>query len=140
MTSEHARPACFTVHSLAHLRAVLETAGSRPVTILSGPIASAYAGYTWFAALVREASAEFPRANFTAILDCGDRAGDALGALDAGVTDVIFTGHPDAARRLNQIADATGARIISERPVSMDLLNLRDPAYAVRAYFETGSN
>ena len=136
--SEDARPACFTIHSLAQLRAVLAAAGDKPITVLSGPTASAYAGYTWFAALIQEASAEFPQAKFTAILDCGDRAGDALGALSAGLTDVIFIGHPDATVRLRQIADTTGARVWSERPASLDLLNMRDPAYAVRAYFETG--
>jgi len=47
---------------------------------------------------------------------------------------VIFTGHPEAARRLVAIAEARGATVLTERPVSFDLLNLRDPDFAARRF------
>ncbi len=128
------RAVCFTVHGLPHLRAVLKAGmeAGRPVVALSAAAASAYAGAGWFAAMIQAGLEEFPNAELTAILDCGDRAGDVLVALQAGLRFLIFTGHPEAARRLTAIAAETGATILAERPVSFDLLNLRDPEFAAR--------
>jgi hypothetical protein len=128
------RAVCFTVHGLPHLRAALRAGmeSGRPVIALSAEAASAYAGAGWFAAMIQAAREEFPNAELTAILDCGDRAGDVLVALQAGIACVIFTGHPEATGRLTAIAAATGATILTERPPSFDLLNLRDPDFAAR--------
>ena len=128
------RAVCFTVHGLPHLRTALKagTEAGRPIIVLSAEAASAYAGALWFAAMIQAGREEFPDAQLTAILDCGDRAGDVLAALQAGIACVIFTGHPEAARRLTAIAAVTGATILAERPVSFDLLNLRDPEFAAR--------
>jgi len=57
-----------------------------------------------------------PAARFAAILDCGDDAGAAQGAIRAGVAAVIFTGRADVAERLAAIAAASGARLLTERP------------------------
>ena len=128
------RAVCFTVHGLPHLRAALKagTEAGRPVIALSAEAAGAYAGALWFAEMIQAAHEEFPNAELTAILDCGDRAGDVLVALQAGIARVIFTGHPEAACRLTAIAAETGATILAERPPSFDLLNLRDPDFAAR--------
>jgi hypothetical protein len=133
------RAACFIIHSLAHLRAALAAgaATGRAIIAVSGPGASAYAGAGWFAALVQQGKAEFPDVPLTAVFDCGDRAGDALVALKAGVTHLVFTGHPEAARRLAAIARESGAEILDRRPDGFDLLNQRDPAFAARAWCET---
>lgn len=128
------RAVCFTVHGLPHLRAALKAGAQsgRPIVAISAIAASAYAGAGWFAEMIRAGREEFPNAELTAILDCGDRAGDVLVALQAGIACVIFTGHPEAARRLTAIAAEAGATILAERPVSFDLLNLRDPDFAAR--------
>jgi fructose/tagatose bisphosphate aldolase len=134
------RPAaCFTIHSLAHLRAAL-TAGAasgRPVVALSAAGASAFAGAAWFAALVEQARAEFPDVDLTAILDCGDRAGDVPAALKLGLSHIIFTGHAGAAERLRDIAAQAGATVIAARPPSCDLLNARAPLRAARIHCES---
>jgi hypothetical protein len=130
--------ACFTIHSLTHLRAAL-TAGAesgRPIVALSAAGASGYAGAAWFAALVAEGRAEFPGVPLTAILDCADRAGDVPAALKRGIGHIVFTGHPEAAARLQDIAAQTGATILLERPRSCDLLNARDPFRAARVHCE----
>jgi hypothetical protein len=134
--SKFDRAVCFTVHGLPHLRAALKAgaAAGRPVVALSAIAASAYAGAGWFAAMIQAGREEFPDAEATAILDCGDRAGDVLVALQAGISRVIFTGHPEAAKRLTAIAAETGATILDERPASLDLLNLRDPDFAARRH------
>jgi acyl-CoA reductase-like NAD-dependent aldehyde dehydrogenase len=128
------RAVCFTVHGLPHLRAALKAGveAGRPIVAISAVAASAYAGALWFAEMIQAGREEFPDAKLTAILDCGDRAGDVLVALEAGIACVIFTGNPDAARRLTAIAAETGAAILAERPASFDLLNLRDPDFAAR--------
>jgi hypothetical protein len=131
--------ACFTVHSLAHLRAALAAGAEtdRPIIALSASGASGFAGAAWFAALTLQGRGEFPDVPLTAILDCGDRAGDVPAALKRGVTHIVFTGHPDAATRLRDIAAQTGAAILRERPPSHDLLNAGDPFRAARIHCAT---
>jgi len=128
--------ACFTIHGLAHLRAAL-TAGAetgRPIVALSAIGASGFAGAGWFAALIEQGRAEFPDVALTAILDCGDRAGDVPAALKRDVTHIVFTGHPEAAARLQDIAGQLGATVLLERPTSCDLLNARDPLRTARIH------
>ena len=130
--------ACFTIHGLPHLRAAL-TAGAeagRPIVVLSAVGASGFAGAGWFAALTEQGRAEFPDVPLTAILDCADRAGDVPAALKRGITHIVFTGHPEAAIRLRDIAGQMGATILLERPASLDLLNARDPFRAARIHCE----
>jgi hypothetical protein len=134
------RPAaCFTIHSLAHLRAALSAGAAigRPVAVLSAAGASAFAGAGWFAALVEQGHREFPEVALTAMLDCGDRGGDVLAALKLGLRHVIFTGHPGAAARLGDIASRTGASIVAARPPSCDLIDAKDPFRRARIHCET---
>lgn len=135
MTKE---PATFIVHSLEHLRAALAAgaATGQPIVALSGPGASAYAGPGWFAALAAAGTAAFPNVELTTILDCGDRAGDAVAALNLGLKHLIFTGHPEAAARLSRIGAGLGAVILDHRPDGLDLLDAKDPGRAARKYCE----
>jgi hypothetical protein len=118
-------PAAVRVHGLAEARAALAAAAAagRPVALVSAPSAAAHAGAGWFLAVVARARAEFPGVDVTAVLDCGERAGDAQGAIAAGVTHIAFTGPLDTIRRLSDVADAAGARIV-DLPVTT--LNLPD--------------
>jgi hypothetical protein len=79
--------------------------------LASGPDAGAYAGPGWFSALVRAAREDAPIARFSALLDCGDSIGAALAAIRAKVEGVVFTGRPDVARRLADIAQQSGVRL-----------------------------
>jgi hypothetical protein len=127
--SSNAPAACFTIHSIEHLRAALAAgaATSRPIIALSAIGASGFAGAGWFAALVEQGCTEFPDVPLTAILDCADRAGDVPAALKRGLKHIVFTGHAEAAARLRDIAAQMGATIITARPAACDLLNSRDP-------------
>jgi len=131
-------PAAFVVHSLRHLRAALAAgaAAGRPIIALSAPGASAFAGASWFLALIEQGATEFPDVPLTAILDCGDRGGDAVAALQAGAMHLIFTGHLGALARLKGIAADYGASVDDRRPSAFDLLNTADPVYAARAACE----
>jgi len=56
------------------------------------------------------------------MLDCGDDAGAAQGAIRAGIEMVIFAGRADVAERLAAIATAKGGRLLTVRPeASLDL-------------------
>ena len=131
--------ACFTIHGLPHLRAALAAGAEtgRPIVALSAAGASGFAGAGWFAALITQGHSEFPDVPLTAILDCAGRAGDVPAALKRGITHIVFTGHPEAAIRLRDIAAKMGATILAERPGSCDLLNARDPLRAARIHCET---
>jgi DNA-binding transcriptional LysR family regulator len=134
--SEGRAAACFTVHGLPHLHAALAAGAQsgRAVVALSGVGASGYAGADWFMAMIEQGRRDYPDVVLTAILDCADRAGDVLVAFQAGVRHVVFTGHPRAAERLATIAVGYDASILSERPQSLDLMDVSDPAYAARAF------
>lgn len=50
----------------------------------------------------------------TAVLDCGDRPGDALAALRAGWRTIVYSG--SAAAKIRDIARQRGAQVLKERP------------------------
>ena len=106
------------VHSLAHAVAALRAAAEcgREIVIASAPEAGIYAGPGWFRELVAAARRAAPDAKATALLDCGDDAGAAQGAIRAGVEAIVFTGRADVARRLADIAGQRGASLVTPRP------------------------
>jgi acyl-CoA reductase-like NAD-dependent aldehyde dehydrogenase len=73
-------------------------------------------GPGWFKALVAAAREAVPDARCSSLLDCGDSVGAALAAIRAEVEGVIFTGRPDVARRLADIARQHSVRFETERP------------------------
>ena len=108
------------IHSLAHAVAALSAAAEaeRPVVLASPPDAGIYAGAGWFREVIRTARQAIPAAQFSALLDCGNDPGAAMAAIRAGVEAVVFTGRPDVAARLADIAAQAGVRLVTERPVA----------------------
>jgi acyl-CoA reductase-like NAD-dependent aldehyde dehydrogenase len=92
---------------------------SCPIVLSSAPDAGAYVGPGWFGALVAAARTSVPEAQSSALLDCGEHVGAALAAIRAGIEAVVFTGRPDVARRLADIARQHGVRLDTERPTAM---------------------
>ena len=128
-------PRAITVHGLADALAALEaaTALGRPVVLLSAPGAAAHAGAGWFKALADLAGQHWPQAAATAMLDCGDRADLAQGALRAGLADIVFTGPASVAARLADIAGQQGARLHRRRPPALEIAEPGEAAAACRA-------
>jgi hypothetical protein len=122
------------IHGLDDARAALRAAQEtgRAVTVISGPGGGAYGGPAWFDHVLREAQGEFPQAQVTAILDCDDAAGLALGALRYGIRHVRFDGREDVTIKLREIAAAQGATIITGEIATLDLRGARDPLAACR--------
>jgi hypothetical protein len=124
------------VHSLAHARAALGAARAlkRPITLVSAAGCAGSAGPLWFKSLIDAAATEYPAA-VAAVLDCGDEPGMALNALRHGLKRLRVAGEPSALTRLKDIARQSGAAIETGKPPpALDLLDVRDPAAAVRAY------
>ncbi|HEX3536113.1 MAG TPA: hypothetical protein VHU15_05050 [Stellaceae bacterium] len=84
--------------------------------LLSAPAAGLSAGPGWWRALIAAARAAVPQAQCTALLDCGDDAGAAQGAIRTGVEAVVFSGRADVAERLADIAGQRNAKIVTARP------------------------
>ena len=135
------RARAIIVHGLAHVRAALAAGAERgcAVTLMSAPNAASYAGVGWFAALLREAAAEFRAATYTAILDCGDRADLVQAALREGLKDIAFRGPHRIAARLVDIAGQRHARLHRRLPPALDLLDHPEPLAACRAWLSCHS-
>ena len=114
-------PPSVIVHGLGMAQAALATAAGRPITLLSGEGAGAYAGVAWWQALMLAASAGAPGADLRHVLDCGPAAGRALEALRAGQRLLVLRAPPpvwdDVARR----AAGLGATLLADAPPSLDL-------------------
>src|SRR5689334_5828389 len=118
------------VHSLAHAVAALEAAAEvgRPVLLLSAVDAGLSAGPGWWRETIAAARNSAPAARAGALLDCGDDAGAAQGALRAEVEAIVFTGAAAVAERLADIARQHGGRVHRERPRAA--LDLADDFFA----------
>jgi len=124
------------IHSLFQATAALTASAraGRPVVLVSAPDAGGYVGPGWFQALVAAAREAAPDARCSAFLDCGENVGAALAALRAEVEGVIFTGRPDVARRLADIARQHRAHFETKRPV--DALDLGEDFFATQEDLE----
>jgi hypothetical protein len=105
------------IHSIAHARAAMEAASALevPVILMSAPGAASYAGARWFLSVVARARDEYPDVPVTAVLDCGDEPGRALGALREGCEAIRFTGPARVATKVGAIANQCGATLYRER-------------------------
>lgn len=96
--------------------AAADSAGT-PLVLMAPPAA----GALWLRGVVERVGKAHPELEVTGLLDCGDRAGEAQGALAAGLRLVLFTGRPDMADRLAAIAAARGAALLTRCPAILDL-------------------
>jgi len=101
------------VRDWAETRAALETARSqgRAVFLCSPPGASSWLGAGYWAALQEKARSEFPEIEFTLALDCGERAGDVMAAIRAGIAVCLFRGAPETLNKLQDMASQTGQQV-----------------------------
>lgn len=115
------------VHGLAHAVAALEAAAAAdmPVTLLSAVEAGISGGPGWWREMIAAAREAAPQGRCASLLDCGEDAGAAQGAIRAGVEAIIFTGRADVAARLADIAGQRGCRLVTVRPdAALDLADV----------------
>ncbi|WP_146205906.1 hypothetical protein [Azospirillum sp. TSH58] len=134
MTAPPPHPRPIRIHSLTEADIACAAAADLgvPLLLVSAPGAAASAGAGWFREVVARAAARHPSVAMTAVLDCADRPGDALGALSAGVAMLLFSGRADVAERLADIAAQRGAHLLTALPDALDLRRVRDPRRACR--------
>lgn len=126
------------IHSLEHAVAALKVArelGSS-VTLASPPGAAAYTGALWFREVVKEAEREVPEADFTAVLDCGDKPGLVMAAFRHGVASVRFTGAKPEAEKLEAMAESEGYHLITGDLESLDLAEAENVTEACRGWLQ----
>ena len=104
------------IASLPEARAALVAAKSSGVAaeLESPPDAASIYGVLWFAELNRTLRAEFPDLSYSLTLDCGSRADLAHAALVEGIKRIRFSGHPDAAKALRDVARQLDAECLSD--------------------------
>jgi hypothetical protein len=134
--NEEEPPPPIVVHDLDQARAALAAAAAlgRPVILRSAPDAAAYLGAGAFRAIVAAAQAAVPQAAVTAVLDCGDAPGLALGALRIGIPAVRLRAAPGVLARVADIAAQYGARLDSDDRPALDLKDAADPEAACRRW------
>jgi hypothetical protein len=104
---------CVIIHGFTHARAVL--AVGLPVTLLSSPCASCFAGCLWWRELL--AAAEF---SGPSLLDCADAPGRAWEALQLGLPGVVLAPCP-AWDRVAEFASTRGALLLDAPPPALDM-------------------
>ena len=124
------------VHDLDQARAALMAARDldTPVLILTAPGAAMAGGPLYLKLLLERAASDVAGARWSALIDCGDRAGDVFAALDAGWTRLAFAGTPEAGARLAEIVAGRGARLEPLPVPRLDLGGVADPAAASREW------
>jgi len=127
------------IHGLADARAAADAAQALGLTSLT-LVAAGYGGASWLRGITARVATEHPSLAITAMLDCGDRPGEAQAALAAGMRHILFTGHPEAERRLSAIAAALGAIVPPALPPVFDPRNARDPRAACRSWLSSTSD
>ena len=122
------------VHGIEEARIALAAAQAlgRPLILASAPAAAGYAGILWFRELLRRAREEAPGVEVTGLLDCGDKPGLVLGALDQGLELLRFSGPRRVAQTLAEICEARGVRLVTTKLKALDLGAAEDPDGACR--------
>ena len=128
------------VHSRDHARAALAAAGELgiAVTLASPPGFAAYGGAGYFVRMIAAAGEGLADVDHDAVLDCGDAAGHALGALREGVTCIAIRLPRERRDRLAEIAATYGAKIVAPVRGALDLAGEDDPAAACRVWLSRG--
>lgn len=124
----------FVVHDLEQALMVLRAAADfdRQVVLVSPPAAAAIEGALWFRELVASATAEVLAARCEAVIDCGDHPGYVLESLSLGLRWIRFHGDQDTTARLDDLAHAQGARLVTDDLEATDLSGITNPEAAVR--------
>ena len=128
------------IHSLAHAQAAVRAATElgAPVELWSAPGAAAYAGASWFKAVVDAMRAPSPAVPISVVLDCAELPGLVLGAFRVGIEAACFTGPAQVAAKLADIAAQEGRRLYRRRPArALDLRHATDPDGACRTWLAT---
>jgi len=128
--------AALVIHDLDHARAALAASSGLGIAVLlvTAPGAVRSGGPAYLKAVIDRAAEGFPSAQWSALIDCGERPGDVFASLDAGWQRLAFNGAPLAGQRLGEIVAGRGASLESLPLASLDLGCEADPRSASRTW------
>ena len=135
-----ARPRRFNaviIHDIGHARAAFRAAAEADceLSLLTPPGGARYAGPVFYREIVRQTARERPEVRYQIILDCGNDAALALGALGNGWTQLVLGGKNKVGAKIRDVAGRMGATILRRAPTALDLSQVSDPASACRTQF-----
>ena len=127
------------IHSLDEAKAAVTVAANLglPITLRSAPGAAAYLGAQVFRDMIAEATGPDCAITVTAVFDCGDDPGLALGALRHGLKVIRINAPAETIDRIADIAAQTDARVETAQPdgtKTLDLLDLDDAQDAITTW------
>jgi fructose/tagatose bisphosphate aldolase len=134
--------AAILIHNARDAQAAVAAAAALhvPVTLLSAPGAAGYAGAGYFRALIADVQARHPDVAVTGVLDCGAAPGHVMGALRAGITHLRFSGDDAIAAKLQAMAQAQGAALLTGDIAALDLARVEDADTACRTWLQRTSH
>lgn len=100
------------ITSLTQARTLLQTLSQNTVLLKSPERALITTGSNYWLALLGTLRAEFPHLKFSFIIDAGDAAGLAQGAIADGHAYIRFTGGAEVKEKLQQIATMSGGMVL----------------------------
>jgi len=126
----------FIVYDRDHALAVATVSAEMgtPVRLYSPSHGAAALGADVFQAIVSEARDAFPEADLSAVLDCGDEPGTALGAIRHGIEAISLAAEPDVRHRVADIAAQSGTKIVGRATEALDMSGSTDPAGDIRTW------
>ncbi|MEW5704996.1 MAG: hypothetical protein AB1781_10500 [Pseudomonadota bacterium] len=126
------------VHDLPQALAALAAAArlNRPITLRTPYGAASCAGAGYFQKVAELAKRQYPGVTAVFVLDCGDAAGQALGALRAGWKRIRFEGTAATLAKVADIAGQTGAVLDTDATPARDLSQAEDPEKATAEWLE----
>ena len=92
-----------------------------------------------FTALIEETLQAWPDAMITSVLDCGDQAGTAIGALRRGVKRISVNLDTSVLSKINDIARQLDADVVATSDTALDLLDVADMDRAIRQHLTDGN-
>ena len=130
----------FIIHDISHALAVGKASMelNAPVVVLSAPGLATTLGPEAFTALIEKTMAAYPDALVLGVLDCGDQAGTAIGALRRGVRRISVDVEAATLGKITDIAHQLEADVITRPDKALDLLDVADMDRAIRHYITNG--
>jgi len=131
----------FIIHDLSHALAVGKASMDLnvPVIVRSAPGLATTLGPEAFLAIIEETKRACPDALVLGILDCGDQAGTAIGALRRGVKRISVDPEAPALDKISDIAGQLDAGVVTAAETALDLLDVDDMDRAIRQHITDGT-
>jgi len=131
----------FIIHDLSHALAVGRASVELglPATVQSAPGLATTLGPEAFTAMIEETLHACPDNMVVSVLDCGDQAGTAIGALRRGVKRISANLETPVLDKISDIARQLDAEVVATSDTALDLLGVADMDRVIRQHMTDGN-